>query len=155
MAEPEHGSAEAGAGSVLDADGGMKMTAEVEAAFVLKLLVGVVEDVKAVLGIFAGEGEFLTEGIFSAGGVVIALDESEGEGSVFQPGKEMVENLGSTADFGVEKIAGDDELLCLGAGDELINAGKVGEGVAFGNGKTACAKGGRFSKVGVGEDEGA
>ena len=133
----------------------MEMPAEVKALGIGEFLVGVVENVKAVDGVFGGEGEVVAQRVFAAGGVVVAFDDGDGDGCGGEPGEEDVEDLAGAADTGVEEVAGNGEMVGLGCGDELVDAGEVGVGVALGDGKAAGAKSGGFAKVGVGENEGA
>ena len=138
----EDGGAEAGVGAVFDAGHGVEVASDVKAFGVGEFFVGVVEDVKAVKGVFFDERELLAEGIFAAGGVVIAFDEGDGNGGLGEPGKEDIEDFGGASDAGVEEVAGDEEAGGLGFCDERVDAGEVGLGVAFGDGKAAGTEGG-------------
>lgn len=153
VTKPEDVGAKAGAGAVFDAGGGVEVAAEVEAVGLVEDFVGVVEDVEAVDSDFWEERVVGSERLFSTGGIVIAFDESDGP--FFEPGKELFEDFGGAADFGVEDIAGDDEVGGVCLFEEGVDASEVAGGVAFRDGEAAGAEGGGFAEVGVGEDEGA
>ena len=78
-------------------------------------------------------------------GIVIALDEGEGDLDGCNEGLEGLREMGRDAAGGVEQIAGDDEMFGVSFVNEVLDAGEIAFVIPFGDGQAAGAEGGGFS----------
>ena len=93
--------AKAGAGAVLDADGGVEVSADVKAGGVVEFVVGIMKNVKSVAALIGKKGDVFAEGAAATGGVVVSFDESDGNRCVGEPRKKDVEDFGGAANASV------------------------------------------------------